>query len=146
MKCFYHHDMDGKCAGAIVKHMFPECEMFHIDYKDRFPIEIIQLDEIIYIVDFSIFPNEMRILLQITKNVHWIDHHKTSIERYKDFEHDIQGLRVLDIPSGCECTWKYIHPNKEIPFGVQLIGDRDTWTWKYKNQTKYFWCPNNKNQ
>ena len=38
MKCFYHSaDLDGHCSGAIVKMVYPECELIGINYGDKFP-------------------------------------------------------------------------------------------------------------
>ena len=89
MKCFYHNDADGKCAGFWVHHrayLEPDIEFIEISYEKPFPMNTILPNEQIYIVDYSIMPNEMRELLKITKDVTWIDHHKTAIERYKDFD------------------------------------------------------------
>lgn len=165
MKCFYHNDMDGKCAGFWVLHGAnihdkyrhqEKPQMIAIDYKDRFPLEIIRPDEQIYIVDFSIHPDEMRELLKITKDVTWIDHHITAIEKYKDFEHNIRGIRFDGI-AGCELTWIYLFlltklgegPIKKVnpsvfrdsvPLFTRLIGDRDVWQWKFGKRTKNFYA------
>ena len=159
MKCFYHNDMDGKCAGFWVDlsvglhDLTHENSMIAIDYKDRFPIESIRKDEQIYIVDFSIEPVVMRQLLAITKDVTWIDHHKTAIEKYQDFELPIRGIRKDGI-AGCVLTYLYIHHLTargdgeikpldekmfaEVPRFTKLIGDRDVWAWKYGDTTKHF--------
>jgi len=50
----------------------------------------------------------MRELLITTKNVTWIDHHKTAIEKYNDFEYDIRGVRYDGI-AGCMLTYCYLH-------------------------------------
>lgn len=162
MKCFYHNDMDGQCAGFWV-HLsvgiddgYSDMPKFiAIDYKDKFPIASIKPNEQIYIVDFSISPEEMRQLLNITSNVTWIDHHKTAIEKYQDFEYPIRGIRIDGI-SGCELAYAYIHhmtqrgegdikPFDEtmladIPLFTKLIGDRDVWNWYFGEQTKYFYA------
>lgn len=101
MKCFYHLDLDGKCAGYLVWHYAclreedekPE-NFIKINYGMEFPLNKIEKDERVFIVDFSIEPEDMRELLKITKNVVWIDHHKTTIEKYKDFESYIPGIRM----------------------------------------------------
>lgn len=161
MKCFYHNDSDGKCAGFWVHlsvgledlELGYETEFIEIDYRMKFPIETIKKDEQIYIVDFSISPDEMRELLNITKNVTWIDHHKTAIDKYKDFEHEIRGLRYDGI-AGCMLTYCYIHHMtqrgsgdikpfniemiNEAPFFTQLIADWDVWKFYYGDKTRYF--------
>jgi oligoribonuclease NrnB/cAMP/cGMP phosphodiesterase (DHH superfamily) len=96
MKCFYHADADGKCAGfwvalnvGINDNYVPE--MHEINYNIPFPMNLILPNEQVYIVDFSISPEEMTRLLAITKDVTWIDHHKTAIEKYKDFPHSSES-------------------------------------------------------
>ena len=80
MKVFYHVDNDGKCAGFWVKQLaqhydnYP-LEFYKINYGMDFPFDEIQPNEQVYIVDYSIFPEEMDKLLEITQDVVWIDHH-----------------------------------------------------------------------
>jgi len=163
MKCFYHNDMDGRASGFCV-HAWAgltdlekyEPEFIQINYGIDFPFDKIGKDELVYIVDFSISPAEMLRLLEITKDVIWIDHHKTAIEKYADFPHYIRGIRK-DGEAGCVLTWKYLHwytgrgtgpedftitekdrPGLEVPLFIRLIGDRDIWAWKLGEQTKLF--------
>ncbi len=105
MKCFYHTDMDGHCAGAIVykfykldrdytKETGEECEFLPINYKDDFPFDKIRRNETVIIVDFSLQkPGEFDKLLQITDLIIWIDHHKTAIEQHKHIDADCRGIR-----------------------------------------------------
>lgn len=142
MKCFYHNDMDGKCAGAIVyKYYCREREFLSnvtydfisIDYKDDFPFDSISKDETVIIVDFSLQkPGEFEKLFDITKNVIWIDHHKTAIERHGDL--DVKGIRQ-DGVAGCVLTWQYFYPNVPIPYVVRLLGDYDIWAFEYGEDT-----------
>ena len=159
MKCFYHNDPDGK-ASAFCVHAWVgltdqyDTEYFPIDYNQNFPIDDIHEGEQIWIVDFSIQPDEMRALLKKTDDVTWIDHHKTAIAKYEDFEHEIRGVR-LDGEAGCTLTYKYIHwwtgrgagPIElqhdrsgihPVPRCLVLIGDRDVWAWEHGDETKYF--------
>ncbi len=98
MKCFYHVDDDGKCAAFWVYlsagvYDGYESEFIPINYGMEFSFDKINPNEQVYIVDYSIMPDEMRKLLEITKDVTWIDHHKSAIERYTDFEIPIRGIR-----------------------------------------------------
>ena len=131
MKCFYHSDMDGKCAGAIVHKYYlvdrertretADSEFICINYKDDFPFGRIKPDELVVIVDFSLQRDgEFEKLLEITNNVIWIDHHKTAIEKHGGL--NVPGLRVDGI-AGCELTWQYFYPGKEVPPVVALLGD-----------------------
>lgn len=141
MKCFYHRDMDGQCAAAIVYHsqvwmyqdgvtaMTPE--MIDIDYKDVVDLSKISPNEEIWIVDFSFKPEVMEKVLQLTKNITWIDHHKTAME-YK-YSQELKGIRDNSF-SGCELTWKYIHPDIPLPLVVKMLGRYDVWDFsEYKN-------------
>lgn len=144
MKCFYHDDMDGKCAGAIVHKFFKvdndytketgeECEFLRINYKDEFPFDSIKPRESIVIVDFSLQKEgEFQKLLGITDNVIWIDHHKTAIEKHGDL--NVRGVR-RDGTAGCELAWEYFYPREITPPVVKLLGDYDVWAFKYGENT-----------
>lgn len=157
MKVFYHIDNDGKCAGFWVHQMIrPDQygkECIPINYDIPFPFEKINHDEKVYIVDYSILPEEMDQLLEITSDVVWIDHHKTAIERYKDYNKPIRGVRY-DGVAGCMLTFCYLHfmtnvDGREIlpfeldmvkyaPLFTKLIADYDVWTFEYGDQTREF--------
>lgn len=160
MKCFYHADADGRCAGFWVRlnvgltdidRYEPECS--EINYGKPFPFEKIGQDEQVYIVDYSIEPAEMLRLLEITKDVTWIDHHKTAIEKYADFPHEIRGVR-FDGVAGCMLTYCYIHHmtdrgsgditpfymsmTEDAPMFTKLIADWDVWKFEYGDDTRNF--------
>jgi len=120
MKCYYHNDLDGRCAGSIVYNFIDEplrkaenLEMIEIDYKDNINVDVIEKDEQLYIVDFSFKPEVMEKVLQKTNNIIWIDHHKTADE-YK-YSQEIKGLRITENKkySGCELTWMFFYPNEK---------------------------------
>ena len=114
MKCFYHNDADGRCAGfwVALSAGLTDCsdvnEFIEMDYAKPFPMDSIKPNEQIYIVDYSISPDEMRQLLEITNDVTWIDHHKTAIEKYVGFEYAIRGIRCDGI-AACMLTYCYLH-------------------------------------
>lgn len=161
MKCFYHNDADGKCSAFWVKLSAGltdlennyENEFIEMDYSKPFPMDKINKDEMVYIVDFSISPEEMRSLLKITKDVTWIDHHKTAIEKYVDFDEDIRGVRY-DGVAGCMLTYCYIHHMtdrgtgaikpfdikmaEDAPMFTKLIADWDVWKFQYGDDTRHF--------
>lgn len=105
MKCFYHRsDLDGHCSGAIVKMRFPECEMIGVDYQDELPVFGYKYNEEIYIVDFSFKPEVMRELSE-RHILHWIDHHKSSIDNAHESGFLASGGKFLEIgKAGCELT------------------------------------------
>lgn len=136
MKCFYHTDLDGKCAGAIVymffkldrdytKEIEEQCEFIPINYNDDFPFDKIIPNEQVVIVDFSLQKQgEFEKLKNITDKIIWIDHHKTAIEEYKDF--DCVGVR-RDGVAGCVLTWQFFYPRQEVPKIVDMLGAYDIW-------------------
>lgn len=159
MLCFYHADADGRCSGfwvhnsAKVNDGYQLHQNIEINYGKPFPIEIVRPDEQVYIVDYSIEPDEMRELLKITQNVTWIDHHKTAIDKYADFEHEIRGVRYDGI-AGCMLTYCYLEimtNNGEgdiepfdismiegAPMFTKLIADWDVWTFEFGDHTRNF--------
>ena len=160
MKCFYHNDLDGKASAfcvhtwAGIKDVETPIDFISINYGTPFPFNTIKPNEQIWIVDYSIDPSEMLLLLDITKDVTWIDHHKTAIAKYVNFPHKIRGIRK-DGVAACVLTWKYLHwwtgrgegkedfdAKGEIPVAdcIVLTGDRDVWNWKFGDTTKNFYA------
>lgn len=133
IKIFHHNDIDGRCSAAIVRHFLrdniseSEFVFISMDYKDPFPFNIIEKNDVICIVDFSFKPDVMAKLLEITPpfNIIWCDHHKTA----KDYNYNLPGYCDFseDGLAGCECTYKYFAPDSKIPKFIQLIGDYDAW-------------------
>ena len=134
MKCFHHNDLDGRCAGAIVRRARPNStpsDFIEIDYKTTPDLSVVDGGEEVFIVDFSFKPTVMGELLAKTREVIWIDHHSTAADYpYADF--GLAGLRDFTVKglSGCELTWKFLFPEEELPDAVQLIGDYDSWRMK----------------
>ena len=170
MKIFYHVDADGKCAGFLVKSMVQvqkdeKVGYYKINYGMEFPFDLIEQNERVFIVDFSISPEEMTKLLEITQRVVWIDHHISAIEKYKNFDREIAGVRI-DGFAGCILTWWYFYrlhdlndfkekPGfgfsekattedilslwQKIPMYIRFIGDYDVWKFEYGIRTKQFY-------
>lgn len=161
MICFHHNDADGRCAAFWVglsaglndTELGYEPRFVEMTYSRDFPIEMVRKDEQIYIVDFSISPEDMGRLLEITKDVTWIDHHVTAIAKYKNYPHDIRGVRY-DGVAGCMLTYCYLHHMTDRgsgpikPFDIhmtrcapqftKLIADWDVWKFEYGYDTRYF--------
>lgn len=145
MICFYHLDDDGKCAANLVhqlgkKDSWP-ANFIEMNYGFKVPFEKIVPDELVYIVDFSLDPADMiKLYEDYTKNIIWIDHHKSAIEKYADFPYELEGIRSTKY-SGCMLTYLYLTDNLEklnldyqlmiaranVPKAVQLCDDYDMW-------------------
>ena len=126
MICFYHKsDLDGHCSGAIIKRVYPECVMIGVDYNDKLSHYSIDVDETVYVVDFSFSVAEMA-ELDTKAHLFWIDHHKSAIEKMEDYPRKICGLREIG-KAGCELTWEVMHPGETMPEVVRLLGRYDVW-------------------
>lgn len=145
MKIFYHKDLDGECAAHVIDgyERLPRLDktFYPINYGMEFPMKDIKPDEDVYILDYSIEPNEMSQLLDITKNVVWVDHHKSAIEKYEGYEQHINGIRAAG-RAGCVLAydWLWGHHQESLeleplpqvstfssfpPLYIKLIGDAD---------------------
>ena len=89
MKVFYHNDMDGIVSARVILDdfitqgkEFQKEDFIEMDYNKQFPLDKIADKEQVYIIDYSIAPEEMTQLLAKTPRVVWIDHHKSVIEKY----------------------------------------------------------------
>lgn len=159
MKCFYHGtDCDGKCSAfwvdKLAKHYDGDPKEFiPINYGKEFPFEFILPNEQVFIVDYSIMPEEMEKLLEITYDIIYIDHHISAIKRYENFPFHINGIRYDGI-AGCMLTYCYLKhmtnggliPKKEFdismtedaPMFTKYVADFDVWKFEYGEETKAF--------
>lgn len=133
MKIFYHGDLDGHCAGAIAYQYYRKQGMLPELHEAKYGMKLDNINiepyELVIIVDFSFqLPGQFQELIETTSNIIWIDHHKTSLEEFKDL--DLDGIR-RDGTAGCELTWEYFHPTLRVPDVVKFIGDMDVWKWEY---------------
>jgi oligoribonuclease NrnB/cAMP/cGMP phosphodiesterase (DHH superfamily) len=146
MKCFYHNDLDGRCAGAVVAHHEEgnHNKFYEVDYVKPLPINEIEDYESIYFVDYSFKESTLNQLYQIlekTPNVVWCDHHTSSLNLIKQHPqlNQIYGLRNEGI-SGAALTYMYLYVCElnECPMFIQLVSDYDCWLYKFGDITKYF--------
>lgn len=148
MKCFYHHDLDGRGAGSIVKlkegNSITEKDFIEVDYVTEFDYSIIEKNEIVYLVDYSFKSNTRSWLdkiLKKTDNVIWIDHHASSIKFLEEFPEysEIKGIREIGI-SGAALTYMYLFNKESIeecPTYIQYISDYDCWQKKYEESDQF---------
>lgn len=144
--CFYHRDLDGYCAGAIVANHFNwELELVSINYNDPFPWHRIDGETEVWMVDFGLQPfADMVRLNKTAKRLVWIDHHRSALKEYEEcyaagVSGEIDGLRKEGL-AGCELTWDFLdpmgdpedaaHPVDGRPLAVHLLGRYDVWDWE----------------
>ncbi len=148
MKCFYHNDMDGKSAGAIVARFtgnYNKKDYIMYDYSEQIPTDIIEDNETVYFVDLSFSVNSVDKLKEIIEskkcNLIWCDHHSSSMEilnKYPEYN-SIDGIRKEGI-SGAALTWMYFNKCEfdDIPHFLQLVSDFDCWIFSYGDDTMNF--------
>jgi len=107
-----------------VKHRYPECELYGIDYGHDFPWDVVERGETVFMVDFSLQPYPQMLELENLVNLIWIDHHKSAIEEY--MKSPVRSA-VLDVCKGaCELTWEFLFKSGP-PESVHLLGRYDVW-------------------
>lgn len=161
----YHSDLDGHCAGYVVGSHTPVDTFIEMNYGFHFPIDKINKDEKVYIVDFHFEPDVMKEILKITENVVLIDHHKSCLKKYETlmYQEPFNKMKFIidDISySGCELAWLYFNEEKLrevigypydmdfeeilsnvkdnrklIPEIIRIVADRDLWKWEYGKLT-----------
>lgn len=135
MKCFYHNDMDGHCAGYLVRKFTnnnnPE-DYYESDYSGL-NLEDVEIGEEIYIVDYSFTEATLHELLWLINSgckIIWIDHHASSLDLVRKYPelNDLDGIRS-DECSGAALTYMYFKncTFDDVPEYVQLVSDYDTW-------------------
>jgi oligoribonuclease NrnB/cAMP/cGMP phosphodiesterase (DHH superfamily) len=124
--CIYHSvDFDGKCAGAIIKHKYPDAELIPYNYGDELNIEQFR-DHKVIMVDCSLQPFDRMHELASICDLLWIDHHKTAIEEHN--KNPLEAVCVLDTnKAGCELAWERCFPDWQMPRAVWLLGRYDVW-------------------
>lgn len=137
--CFYHSDLDGECSAAIIRKVNNgDIECIPVNYNTDFPFYLISKNDQVWIVDYSLQKDEWDRLLFLTKNIIWIDHHKTAIDASVIYGiESLLGLRDIE-KSGCVLTWEYCFFGKEPPKVVKLVGDHDIWRFEFGDETREF--------
>jgi oligoribonuclease NrnB/cAMP/cGMP phosphodiesterase (DHH superfamily) len=153
VKVFYHNDPDGWCSAYWVrKHLeeegipFASEDFIEMNYDRPFPWNVLQPNEQVFMVDFSLDdPEDMR-QLALQTNLTWIDHHISAIVKMGKYC-KIPGFRQ-DGVAACALTWiwntygnikeeslssglpSFENLIKDAPLFTRYIHLWDTWKWK----------------
>ena len=142
--CVYHKNCtDGTTAAAILLKKFPNCKLFPFEHKykeEDFQAFLNEIDQktTVYVVDFAFPKEDMEKILKKAKKVVVIDHHIGVYETLKQLASRYPNLEYVfdNNMSGASLTWKYFF-GEPIPELVKLVEDKDIWTWKYGDKTKF---------
>jgi oligoribonuclease NrnB/cAMP/cGMP phosphodiesterase (DHH superfamily) len=136
----YHSaDFDGLFCREIARKFLPDAELIGWDFSDA-PIKFPN-DGQVYVLDLSpdVFDREAS-LIENARHI-WIDHHKSSIEKWSP---QIPGYRI-DGVSACRLAWQWFtgfsntfgndkpqkadYFNRRVtePLAVRLAGEYDIW-------------------
>jgi len=118
----YHAEcLDGYGAAYAAWKKFGDSAEYIPAHYGNPPPDVIGKD--VYILDFS-YPLETLLKMHIlARDLLVIDHHKTA-------QADLIELPFAKFDmskSGCVLAWAHFHPEDKIPFGLELIQDRDLW-------------------
>jgi len=144
-----HHsaDFDGIFCREIARKFLPDAELIGWDFKD--PLIKMPAEGMVYILDLSPDCLDASGIKGIYWNrIVWIDHHKSSIEKYAYPKHpSIVGYRI-DGVAACRLAWQWftelltdhmakghLLPEKQAfidrtvsePLAVRLAGEYDIW-------------------
>ncbi len=135
MLCFYHDDLDGRCAAAIAHRAMGKGRFIAAHYHRRVATAAVKTGETVIIVDYSMPPDAMKIMRRRAGRLIWIDHHASALA--SGAGDDLEGYRESG-RAACELAWRFFFPDFPLPRAVCLTADRDVWTWRYGEETAAF--------
>ena len=112
--CIHHYDMDGYASAmaARTSKMLSKLpfEFLSANYDMEFDFSKINKDYLVLIVDFSLpvqYFDELVDKVGLDRII-WIDHHLSSINKYRDYPATINGLQFNGL-AACELCYLYFH-------------------------------------
>ena len=107
-------------------------DFIEMTYDQQVALKNVAVDyDDIYIVDFSVSPEDLKLLASVSEIV-MIDHHKTAIEKYVEFNKLINAEVVFNTNEcGASLVWKYFFPAKPLPHLIQCVRDYDLWRFEF---------------
>lgn len=142
--CVYHKNCtDGTTAAAILLMKHPDCFVLPLDhnYKEEdFNNLLSQVDgeTRVYIVDFSLKPQDLKEILARAKEVINIDHHISARDMLSMFTKQYENFKLVfdNAASGASLTYRYMFGD-DVPDIVKYVEDKDIWKWEFGEETKY---------
>lgn len=116
-----HNDLDGYGAAFIIKEFLEIVKEIPKDqilitfngYNKDPDLYKIRSHDTVYITDYSLVPETMNKLLEITEDVTWIDHHKSALEYLPKYSKTINGKQIIGL-SATAITFLYFYAPKEV--------------------------------
>jgi uncharacterized protein len=139
--CIYHGNCaDGFGAAWAVRHALQGEVEFHAGFYGKEPPDVADRD--VLLVDFSYKRPVLERMLEASRSLIVLDHHKTAQEDLDflpsagahgwDHAGDApKGMALFDMNrSGAGLAWDYLHPYLPRPRLIDHIEDRDLWRFK----------------
>jgi len=140
---FYHRgDLDGISSGAILfnKYETYDLKLVGLEYGDEIDeITLSKNYDLVYVVDFTLYPIEKMLKLNSENKLIWIDHHKSSLEVLKKYPELNKSILGDNTESAAHLVWKYLYPDEEVPYSIKLISLYDTWQHNFNNDILNFY-------
>jgi oligoribonuclease NrnB/cAMP/cGMP phosphodiesterase (DHH superfamily) len=132
----YHANCTDGAGSALAAYLTfgDSAEYIPVQYGEDVPET--EPGAMIYIVDFS-YPAD--ILLAMAEHASFIqilDHHKTAKADLELVDHPNIKVHFDMDQSGAVLTWKFFHPDREVPPLLRHIQDRDLWTFDMHGSKK----------
>lgn len=130
----YHDNCADGFLAAYVAWNFLKKTLPHFDpmsYGDPLNVNLYAGQEV-YILDFSLPPEDLLRLAEVAAKVTTLDHHKSAISKYEGIEFPDNVVNIFDVnKSGALLAWEYFHPTQLPPGYVVYADDYDRWQFKY---------------
>lgn len=134
---FFHYPCQDGLASAWIANLFhsnlyKNIELYPIQHGSPIDMEKIEGKKVL----FCDYAPEISILEQIeekAKLIQILDHHKTAEDILKNKSYATFDMKK----SGVGLSWDYFFGDLELPQFLEMIQDRDLWTWKIENSREF---------
>ena len=130
---FYHSPCSDGTGGAwILWRNNKNAKLIPSKYGNKIPSDEELKDKSIVIVDFSFDSQTLLHISELSKSTLLLDHHASAERELNNITHPKLTI-IFDMKrSGVQLAWDYIYPDKKDSrhWFVEMIADRDLWTWK----------------
>ncbi len=107
-------------------------ELYPMSHGNVIDLERLRGKSVLF-CDYSPKRDILETIEPIVTRIQILDHHVSAEAQIADKPYTIFDMKL----SGAGLTWNYYHPDEPMPLFIQMIQDRDLWTWKVEN-SKYF--------
>lgn len=133
---FHYPCQDGLTSGWIVNKFHQEqnikIDLYPIQYGKEIDLNRLTDKKIIF-CDFAPSKDLLDEIEKITTKITILDHHISAQKALQDKKYAIFDMNK----SGAGLTWDYFYPMEKMPLFIEMIQDRDIWTWKIKNSREF---------